>query len=514
MKRNLCIPALLFPVLWILPTLTGEPFDGKLSPDGRFRFEAFSVEDNDAGRRPAFGIVETSSGRLVSDPDEELGDAFRPSETIHWAPDSLSYALTSRVGTRHLDTFFYRWNGTAFERATWEGAGQLEIWADEEVRKDANTQGLPENAGLGQCLYGDDLVERWLAPSRVILTCVEEYLIVGDDSETTASASSRAIVRWNPEKEVYEVERRLPAGEPWPVRIESTSFSVLQENKPDLEGHTTITVTHPESGKALTLKTEHFLTAPLLVHTDDEWPALELVNKGPEGFEWRRLYRVVDGSFRCTRIVELTHFPEQASEDAAPFEIEPGSFAYVLRDRAVGTGDPETYESFQTESPAPGGQWKAVFTYHPQYLQRIEIVAVDGGAEPSVIFDFDDGLFGLEAFAKPLWNPDGSALALYLQDGPRAGSTRLYREHDRVWSEAEMPGIDHGFLERANEGKNAHWGQQLESPLFWKNPRELILSLEGHVRGDEGFDYRGVATLAWDETGRPTGCVTVPTTLE
>lgn len=493
-----------------------EPDPPHLSPDGRFRFEAFSVEDNDAGKRPAFGIIETATGDLVSDPEEELGDAFRPSESIFWSPDSLSYALTSRVGTRHIDTFFYRWNGKSFVRAKWEVDAQLENWADEEVGKELTALKLPADSGLGQCLRGDDLVERWLDPSRLIVNCVLEYTVGGEDSETVVDGSSRAIVRWDEAADAYAIERRLPVSEPWPARLESIDFAVTQEDDPAQEGRCTITVTDPDSGEKRTFTAENHLTEPIFLHTDDEWPALELVNHGPEGFEWRRIYRHIDGAYRCTRIVELTHLFEQAPEGAALFEIDPNFFALVLRDRNLKAGDLETYESFQTEVTAPGGKWKAVFTYHPQYLQRVEIVAADGSGEPSVIYDFDEGSYGLQAIAKPFWSTDGSALALYLQDAPRVGSTLLYRElnrvgNDRVWSGAEMPEIDYSFIEKATAGKNAHWGQQLESPLYWKNPRELVLSLTGHFRGEEGFDYAGVATLSWDESGNPAGCVTVET---
>lgn len=514
MNLRLCLCANLFARLFVTLATGQEGDSERLSPDGRFRFEAFSVEDFDLGKRPAFGIIETATENLVSDPEEELGDAFRPSELIYWAPDSLSYAVSSRVGTRHIDTFFYRWNGKSFERAQWDDGGQLESWADEEMKKDIVAQGLPENSGLGQCLFGDDLVERWLDPSKVILTSAQEYLVGSEESGTTAAGSSRAIVRWNPDKNSYEIERRLPVGAAWPVRIEPSEFEATQESSATDESLASITITRTATGEKQTFEAGNWLTAPIFVHSDNEWPGLELVNKGPEGFEWRRLYRVVDGAYRCVRIAELTHFPEQAPEDASLFEIVPGYHGLVLRDRVLKPGDLDAYESFQTGSPAPGGKWKVVFTYHPQYLLRIEIVAVDGNSEPSVIYDFDDGSFGLGAFSRPLWSPDGSALALYLQDGPRVGSTLLYRQRNRVWSEAEMPGIDYGFLEKAQEEKNAHWGAQFESPLFWKSPNELVLLLDGHFRGENGFDYRGIATLSWDADGKPAGCVTVETSQE
>ncbi|MCB1205775.1 MAG: hypothetical protein KDN18_16050 [Verrucomicrobiae bacterium] len=514
MKRNHRLPLLLCLLAWLSPALRGEPFHSRLSPDGRFRFTAFSVEDFDSGRRPAFGIIETATGNLVSDPEEELGDAFRPSEIIYWSPDSLSFAIISRVGTRHIDTFLYRWNGERFSRAVWQGDAQLEAWADREMEKNMAALGLPAGSGKGQCLRGDDLVERWIDPARLVLRTELEHLLGEGGDETYVEGYSRALVKWNPVSQAFEIERELPIPAPWPYRIEPDEFMVTQAEPASGETLSSITVTRRADGSTRSFKAENWLTAPLFLHTGDDWPGLELVNKGPEGFEWRRIYRLIEGNYRCVRVAELTHLSGQAPEGAPLLELDPGSFAIVLRDREPGPDDPDTYESFQTESPAPGGKWKAVFTYHPQYLQRIEVLATDGGGEPSVIYDFDEGLYGIEALAEPLWNPDGSALALYLQDGPRTGSTLLYRLRDGVWSEADRPEIGYEFLQEIIDGGETSWGQQLELPLFWKSPRDLVLSLVGHFRGEQGFDYRAVATLSWDPSGKPSGCVATRTSPE
>jgi len=50
----------------------------------------------------------------------------------------------------------------------------------------------------------------------------------------------------------------------------------------------------------------------------------------------------------------------------------------------------------------------------------------------------------------------------------------------------------------------------MERPLWWNGPRELVLDISGHFRGDEGFDYRALATLRWDERGAPIGSKTHP----
>lgn len=480
------------------------------SPDGRFLFVAFSSEEVDSGKRPAFGIVETATGDLVSDPGENLGDASRPEETILWAPDSLSYALTSRVGTRHLDTFLYRWDGKAFVRARWEGAGRIEALADLKMEKDKARLGVPSDTGLGQCLRGDDLAERWLDPERLILGCVEEYHVAHGDRGGVVRGDARALVRWDEASEAYVIERELHAPDPWPLRVEDAgSFEVVQADRGGEEANARIiTVTQRERGQSKRLEAENWLTAPVIIEHGNDWPQLELVSHGPDEFQMRRLYRVVDGAYRCVRIAELTRRSDQAPEDAPLFEIEPGLSAFLLRDHPVPPGGTDVYESFQTERPSPDGKWKAVFTYHPQYLQRAEIAAADGSGEAEILYDFDSGEGGVETIASVLWSPDSSAFALYLQDGPRAGHTLLHRRVEGVWSQTAMPEVNYEFLGKG--GSPAAWGVRLEQPLWWNGGRELVLELSGHFRGDDGFDYRALAILTWNEAGEPAAFVAKP----
>lgn len=403
------------------PSGAGEAGPALLSPDGRFRFEAFSEEEVEAGRRPAFGIVETASGRLVSDPGEELGDASRPEETLLWAPDSLSYALTTRVGTRHLDTYLYRWDGKAFVRAKWEGGGQLEAWADDS---------RPSNGGLGQCLRGDRLAERWLDGSRLILRAVYEY----ESGDATVAGSARALVKWDPDAAGYVIQRRLPLPNPWPARLESTDYQITQIENPDQADLVRITVTSPDASTAHSFEAENSLPLPILLAGEGPWPVLELASAGPAGFEWRRIHRFGDGAYRCVRVVALTHLPSQAPDEAPLFELGEGRTAFLLADRVVSAGEPDSYESFQTETLSPEGAWKALFTYHPQYLQRLEIVAMAGGGEPAVIYDFDEGTRDPGTVFELRWQPDGEAFSLDISEPESERETLLYRRQDRVWS--------------------------------------------------------------------------------
>lgn len=491
-----------------------DPIDpSHLSPDGRFRFEAFSGEEVDAGKRPAFGIVETAGGKLVSNPDEDLGDAYRPEETILWAPDSAAYALTTRVGTRHLDTYLYRWDGRAFVRATWEGSGQLEAWADEELKKDMKAQGFSDEAGLGRCIQGDCLPERWLDPRRLILTWQEGYVVGEGDRESTAEGSSRAIVQWDAKSAAYAIDRQLPLAEPWPFAWEDPDPFTVEQTSPQGGDSTArrFSIRKRETGETLHFEADHWLTAPTTLAEEAGWPQLELESHGPEGFLLRRLYRVVGGSYRCVRVDEMTTLARLAPEEAprVAFLSETRSPAYLLRTRHLGADGTDTYESFQTATPSPDGKSKVVFTYHPQYLQRIEIAPAAGTGEPTVIYDFDDGEGSVDSVAYALWSPDSRSVALYQVEGPRVGGTRLYRSEGGDWAEAEMPERDYGFLKESLDS-GANWYQQFERPLWWNGPRELVIQLDGNFRGGDAPDYRALSTLTWDKQGKALKSASAP----
>lgn len=497
--------------LCLVPSVQADEADQHgLSPDGRFRFEAFSTEDYDAGKSPAFGIIETATGKLVSNPREDLGDPSRPEETILWAPDSLSYALTSRVGTRHLDTFLYRWDGTSFVRAKWEGDGIIEGYADQIMEQDILALGLPADTGLGQCIRGDDLAERWLDPSRLILSCILEYSVGNEDRGGIARGESRAIVKWDESSQSYQIEKELAIAPPRvPDLGEEAPFEVTQTDRPgDDPNAKTFVIRHRETGETKSFEAENWMTSPSVKAEANGWPQFELVSHGPSEFVWHRLYRVIDGNYRCYRIEELTHQASQAPEGAPAIEIEPGYTLFLIRSRSYQDGDPETFESFQTESISPDGKWKTLSTFTPQYLQRVAIVDVQETTEPVVIYDFDDGEGWIDAVSETLWRPDSAAFAFYLQEGPRVSSTLLYERSDRVWSEAAMPEIDYDFLKEAIES-GATWGHQHERPLWWKGARELTLELSGFFKGDDGIDYHAQALLRWDDKGAPAGTETI-----
>lgn len=493
--------------LCLVPSVQAEDIDERaLSPDGRFRFEAFSTEDYDAGRRPAFGIIETATGKLVSNPREELGDPSRPEETILWAPDSLSYALTSRVGTRHLDTFLYRWDGESFVRAAWEDDGVLEKSADLAMESDMIALGLPAESTLGQCIRGDDLAERWLSPSRLIVACILEYSAGTEERSAIARGESRAIVTWNETSKSYQIENELAIAPPRvPDLGDEAPFEVTQTDRPgDDPNAKTFVVRRRDTGETKSFEAENWMTAPSVKVEANGWPQLELVSHGPSEFVWHRLYRVIDGAYRCYRIEEFTRQACQAAEGAPAIEISPGYSLFLIRSRSYQDGDPETFESFQTTSTSPDGAWKTVCTYTPQYLHRVEIIDANETADPVVIYDFDNGDGWIDAICETVWRPDSAAFAFYLQEGPRVSSTLLYHRADRVWSAAPMPEIDYGFLKPAIDS-GATWGHQHERPLWWRNDRELMLELSGFFKGEDGIDYSAQSVLRWDENGEPAG---------
>ncbi len=95
------------------------------------------------------------------------------------------------------------------------------------------------------------------------------------------------------------------------------------------------------------------MTSPTVKIEANGWPQIELVSHGPSGFVWHRLYRLIDGAYRCHRIEELTRHAGQAPEGAPLVEVSPGDSLFLIRSRRFQEGDPESFESFQTESLPP-----------------------------------------------------------------------------------------------------------------------------------------------------------------
>lgn len=512
MKFTTC----LFVTLSIISGLYGQddPDPELISPDGRFVFHAYSSEEVDSGKTPNFGIIERASGKLVSDPKEELGDAFRPEESILWAPDSRSYALTTRVGTRHLATFLYRWDGKAFHRATWEGDARLEEAADQRVATEMQSQGYSKDARRGRTIAGDSLAERWIDPRRLVMKRVEECVVSdSDDEEDTVSGEARALVRWDAKAAAYTIEKMLPVAESWPTEVEETlGFEVKQTDVPgDDPNARQITVAKNETNETKTFTADGWMTAPTVLVAENGWPQIELRSHGPEEFVWRKLYRVEDGAYRCVRIDEMTRIAHQAPEGAPLVEISPGYALHLIRTRHPKAGDADAFESFSIENVSPDGKWKTVALYTPQYLERVTIIDAAGATEPVVLYDFESGEGWVNTVCQTLWSPDSQALAFYARLAPRVGETLLYRRSNRVWSKAAMPEIDYS---RLNDDTNADWRDKFEAPLWWNGSRELTLELSGTIGRGESFDYRAHATLRWNDKGKPAGSVTTPQRIE
>lgn len=507
-----------------LPAQEGAPADADgeeeaadpshLSPNGRFTFRAFTTEEVRRGM-PAFGILENHTGALVSDPDESFGDASRPEETILWAPDSMRYALTTRVGTRHLDTLFYAWDGRSFRRLNWEGNAALEARVDERMRAEKVREGFSADLGLGQVLAGDSLPERWLDPWRLVLKRTEERIASENGNEAVLSTEARAILRWVPGISGFEIERELPSVPPWPQALEEApeGYEVRQET-PGGDDSTArhLTVTPADRAVApLTFTADGWMLAPTVLtpHEEGGWPQIELHTHGPSEIIWRKLYRVTAGAYRCVRVDELSRQAHQAPEGAPQVELEPGFPLHVIRSREAGgqaSSLEDGMETFFDEIPSPARSHKVVLTYSPQYLAKVELSATSGGnPESRVLYDFESGEGSVDTVCQVLWRPDGKAFALYTTEGPRVGRTQLFRLQGQPgaedWESGELPALDYDFT-KPLRGEGEEWEDQFEQPLWWTPAGELVLELRGRFSGGAG-DYRALATLGWNADGTP-----------
>lgn len=424
-----------------------------VSPDGRFAFHAYSSEEADSGKTPNFGIIERASGKLISDPKEELGDAFRPEETILWSPDSRSYALTSRVGTRHLDTFLYRWDGQTFRRAKRLGGSQLEKTAGQRITVEIRAKGYPKDTARGRTIAGDCLPERWLDPRRLVMRRVEEM---------TVSGEARASVVWDEKSRAYTINKMLPVAESWPTEVEETpGFEVKQLDVPgDDPNARKITAVNRKTNETKAFTADGWLNAPKVLVSENGWPQIELLSHGPDEFLWRKLYRVEEGDSRCVRIDEMTRMELQAPEGGPIVKISEGFEHYIIRTRQLKKGELDTMESFFIETPSPDRKWKTVALYTPQYLERVSIVDAVETTEPVVLYDFESGEGSVSSVCQTLWSPDSQALAFYHKEGPRVGGALLYRRSDKRWSKAAMPKIDYGFI----KGGTQNWRHKFETP--------------------------------------------------
>ncbi|TLD70676.1 hypothetical protein FEM03_10195 [Phragmitibacter flavus] len=173
------------------------PEPSSVSPDGRFEFVAYSIEENNEGK-PPFGIVERASGKLVWFSEEDLGDVSRPEEWVLWSPDSKRFALVTRVSTRRLGTFFYGLEGEGFVSLAWKDAGKLELLADAKVVAAGRRDGFTKKAQWGQIIADDTLPVRWLDVNSVVVVRAMDRIVTEEGKdESTASGTARVILRWD-----------------------------------------------------------------------------------------------------------------------------------------------------------------------------------------------------------------------------------------------------------------------------------------------------------------------------
>lgn len=181
------------------------PAPKALSPDGRFEFVTFSVEDNNAGK-PPFGIVERVSRRLVWSATDDMGEASRPEAWVLWSPDSNRFALVARVSTRRLATSFFGMEGGSFVALDWKDAGGLESLAQAQVEVSAKQQGFTKNAKLGQVISDDVLPVRWLDAHSVLVTrAMHRSVHEEGKEESTAQGTARAVLRWNGKSRAFSM---------------------------------------------------------------------------------------------------------------------------------------------------------------------------------------------------------------------------------------------------------------------------------------------------------------------
>lgn len=178
-----------------------------ISPDGKFEFVQFTVEEANADK-PPFGVKERATGKLIWSAPDDLGDATRPEEVIHWSPDSKRFALVSRVSTRRLGCYLFGWDGQTFSPLTWKDGSRLETLADAKVAAAAKAEGIRHEPGQGRVIMDDTLPERWVDANSLIVTRTMD-VSVGGDEETVVSGVARVLLRWSAKKKEFSIAREL-----------------------------------------------------------------------------------------------------------------------------------------------------------------------------------------------------------------------------------------------------------------------------------------------------------------
>ncbi|MCB1233228.1 MAG: hypothetical protein KDN19_23490, partial [Verrucomicrobiae bacterium] len=188
------------------------PLPRPVSPEGRFEFVRFDPAEVDAGK-PPFGIVEKSFGKLIWSAPDELGDPSRPEETILWSSDSKRFALTSRLGTRHLGCFFFGWQESGFAAMPWEDSGQLEELADQQLMAKAKAEGFTENLRFGTTITDDTIPKRWVDSDSIVVVRTIERSIAEGDMESAVGGSARCLIRWDARTGRFSMIRNLHSNE-------------------------------------------------------------------------------------------------------------------------------------------------------------------------------------------------------------------------------------------------------------------------------------------------------------
>lgn len=177
-----------------------------VSPDGRFEFVPFSVEENNAGK-PPFGIIEKATGKLIWSAPGDFGDASRPEEWVLWSPDSKRFALVTRVSTRRLGAFFFGLDGQTFVPMPWKDAGRLEALADAQIRAAAKKEGYTKKASYGQIISDDTLPVRWTGTDSIIVTRTMSQSVGEAGKEgISPTVTARVLLGWDAKARAFSVK--------------------------------------------------------------------------------------------------------------------------------------------------------------------------------------------------------------------------------------------------------------------------------------------------------------------
>lgn len=281
-----------------------------------------------------------------------------------------------------------------------------------------------------------------------------------------------------------------PEVRPWPAKADPAGFTVVQtEADHDIK---TVAITSKETGEKLTFTAEGRMYAPTVLAPHNGWPQIELICDGPPELLWKKLYRMENGAYRCARIDEFARTPLLAPKNAPVVDD-----MRLLRSRDTKEGDAESFEEFTTETPSPDGKTSIRFNYLPKWLSTVEIVSDPAKDAAQKIYDVEDGgSLGSLSFA--LWRPDSGAFALFMTDGPRWHTTKIFAKKGDAWNAVELPKVKLP-LEKGWDVR-----KQFVKPLRWTDARTLVLLYSGdYYYGDrEPGSYYFNVTLNWGKDGK------------